>query len=71
MLWLRIYKKTREAISRFCTCFDNNICGKRDAHLENLRQEAQKWGIDYRLVLTDKPLDGALREYLAVRQGRM
>jgi uncharacterized protein (DUF58 family) len=44
---------------------------KRDAHLENLRQEAQKWGIDYRLVLTDKPLDGALREYLAVRQGRM
>lgn len=44
---------------------------KRDTHLESLRTEAQKWGIDYRLVLTDKPLDGALREYLAVRQGRM
>jgi len=27
-------------------------------------------GMDYHLLVTDQPLDGALREYLAIRQGR-
>ncbi len=44
---------------------------KRDAHIGALRAEAQKWGVDYQLLTTDKPLDAALREYLAVRQGRL
>ena len=27
-------------------------------------------GMDYHLLVTDQPLDGALREYLTIRQGR-
>jgi len=26
--------------------------------------------MDYHLLVTDRPLDGALREYLTLRQGR-
>ena len=44
---------------------------KIDAHIESLRSEAKKAGVDYFLVQTDRPLDAALREYLTVRQGRM
>jgi uncharacterized protein (DUF58 family) len=49
---------------------DSFQTAKRDAHLAALSEEARKLGIDYRLVFTDKPLDGALREYLSARQGR-
>jgi uncharacterized protein (DUF58 family) len=44
---------------------------KIDAHMEALRDESKKSGVDYFLVKTDRPLDAALREYLTVRQGRM
>lgn len=44
---------------------------KINAHIEGLRTEAQKAGIDYFMVETSRPLDEALREYLMVRQGRM
>jgi uncharacterized protein (DUF58 family) len=44
---------------------------KIQAHLEALRTEAQKAGIDYFMVETSRPLDEALREYLMVRQGRL
>jgi uncharacterized protein (DUF58 family) len=44
---------------------------KVQAHLEALRTKAQSSGIDYRLIETSQPLDEALREYLAARQGRM
>jgi len=44
---------------------------KMQAHIEALKAEAQKNGLDYFLAVTDRPLDAALREYLAVRQGRM
>ncbi|HTV51622.1 MAG TPA: DUF58 domain-containing protein [Steroidobacteraceae bacterium] len=40
------------------------------AHIEALRAGARAAGIGYRLLPTHEPLDGALREYLAVRQGR-
>ena len=43
---------------------------KMDAHREDLKSRAQGSGIDYFLVDTSKPLDAALREYLAVRSGR-
>ena len=39
-------------------------------HIEALRDGAQRAGMSYHLLLTDQPLDSALREYLAVRQGR-
>lgn len=44
---------------------------KRDAHIEKLRRSAQNVGIGYHLLKTDQPLDAALREYLAIRQGRV
>jgi uncharacterized protein (DUF58 family) len=44
---------------------------KIDAHLEELKKKAQGAGMDYFLVDTSKPLDAALREYLAIRTGRM
>jgi uncharacterized protein (DUF58 family) len=45
--------------------------GERIArHIEALRDGAQRAGMSYHLLLTDQPLDSALREYLAVRQGR-
>ena len=45
--------------------------GKIDAHVEDLRTRAQGAGLDYYLIDTSRPLDSALREYLAIRKGRM
>jgi uncharacterized protein (DUF58 family) len=45
--------------------------GKMAAHLEDIRQRAIASGIDYFLCDTSRPLDAALREYLAVRVGRL
>jgi uncharacterized protein (DUF58 family) len=44
---------------------------KVKAHLEAIKSRSEGAGIDYRLVETSQPLDEALREYLAARQGRM
>lgn len=41
-----------------------------ERHVEELRRLARGAGIGYQLLTTDAPLDGALREYLAVRTGR-
>ncbi|HKV04821.1 MAG TPA: DUF58 domain-containing protein [Candidatus Acidoferrales bacterium] len=41
-----------------------------DAHITGLRDGARASGMDYHLLVTDQPLDGALREYLTIRQGR-
>jgi hypothetical protein len=35
-----------------------------------LRERAQGAGMDYFLLVTDRPLDSALGEYLTIRQGR-
>ena len=35
-----------------------------------LRESRAGAGMDYYLLVTDRPLDGALREYLTIRQGR-
>jgi uncharacterized protein (DUF58 family) len=43
---------------------------KINAHIEGLRDAARRSGIDYFLLRTDRPLDEALREYMAVREGR-
>jgi uncharacterized protein (DUF58 family) len=39
-------------------------------HIEALRESAQRAGLGYHLLPTDRPLDHALREYLTLRQGR-
>jgi len=44
---------------------------KIDAHIEALQTRARAAGLDYFLMNTARPLDEGLREYLAVRQGRM
>jgi uncharacterized protein (DUF58 family) len=43
---------------------------KIDAHLADLRDRAQAAGMGYCLLMTDRPLDDALREYLTLRGGR-
>ncbi len=45
--------------------------GKIDAHLEEIRSKSRGAGLDYFLIDTSRPLDGALREYLGIRGGRM
>ena len=41
---------------------------KMDAHIEQLRSRTRAAGMDYQLLVTDQPLDEALREYLSLRQ---
>ncbi len=43
---------------------------KIDAHISALRDGAKGAGMDYHLLVTNKPLDGVLSEYLTIRQGR-
>lgn len=44
---------------------------KIDSHIEALGAKARGAGMDYFLMDTARPLDEGLREYLAVRRGRM
>ena len=44
---------------------------KIDTHIEALSSAARSAGLEYFLMNTDRPLDEGLREYLAVRKGRM
>jgi len=41
---------------------------KVDAHIEQLRSRARGAGMDYQLLVTNQPLDNALREYLSLRK---
>ena len=41
---------------------------KIEAHIEQLRSRTRAAGMDYQLLVTDQPLDAALREYLTLRQ---
>jgi uncharacterized protein (DUF58 family) len=68
---LFIDMETEEAMEVSPDYTQNEYRRKIDAHIERLRTEAQKAGIDYFLAVTDRPLDEALREYLSVRQGRL
>ncbi len=68
---LFIDMETEEAMEVSPDYTQNEYRRKIDAHIERLRSEAQKAGIDYFLTVTDRPLDEALREYLVVRQGRL
>src|SRR6185437_10240177 len=39
-----------------------------DAHIDALRTRSRSAGMDYQLLVTDQPLDAALREYLTLRE---
>jgi len=43
---------------------------KVEAHLADLRNRTRAAGMGYYLLMTDRPLDEALREYLTLREGR-
>jgi MoxR-like ATPase len=43
---------------------------KIDAHIEQLRSRTRASGMDYQLLVTNQPLDAALRSYLALRKER-
>jgi uncharacterized protein (DUF58 family) len=42
-----------------------------DSHIESLSSKARGSGLDYFLMDTGRPLDEGLREYLAVRRGKL
>jgi uncharacterized protein (DUF58 family) len=44
--------------------------GRMAAHIAELGERTRGAGMDYFLLETDRPLDAALREYLAIRHGR-
>jgi hypothetical protein len=44
---------------------------KMGAHMADIESRAKGAGLDYFLVDTARPLDAALREYLALRTGRL
>src|SRR5271170_3548804 len=44
--------------------------GKIETHLADLRDRTLAAGMGYYLLMTDRPLDAALREYLTLRGGR-
>ncbi len=44
--------------------------GKVETHLADLRDRTRAAGMGYCLLMTDRPLDEALREYLTLRGGR-
>jgi len=48
----------------------NEYREKIEAHLTDLRDRTQAAGMGYYLLMTDRPLDEALREYLTLRGGR-
>ncbi len=43
---------------------------KVQSHITQLQDRARSAGMDYHLLVTDRPLDAALRQYLTLRQGR-
>jgi uncharacterized protein (DUF58 family) len=49
----------------------NEYRPKIDSHIERIKKGVQNLGMDYFLADTSRPLDAALREYLAIRTGRM
>jgi uncharacterized protein (DUF58 family) len=48
----------------------NEYREKIEAHLSDLRDRTRAAGMGYYLLMTDRPLDAALREYLSLREGR-
>src|SRR6516225_7952130 len=62
--------ETNESLEVSPEYIRNDYGKKMDAHIEALRDRAIGAAMDYYLLVTDQPLDGALRQYLAIRQAR-
>ena len=46
------------------------VSDRVNSHVADLQTRTRAAGMDYHLFVTDHPLDGALRQYLSLRQGR-
>jgi uncharacterized protein (DUF58 family) len=62
--------ETQESIEVTPDYTRHEYAQKMDAHLTQLRDRTRGAGMDYHLLVTDRPLDDSLREYLTLRQGR-
>jgi hypothetical protein len=62
--------ETRERMEITLEYAHDDYRKKMSRHLEELRDRARGSGMDYYLLVTDRPLDDALREYLMIRAGR-
>jgi uncharacterized protein (DUF58 family) len=60
--------ETDEKIEVIPEYVNTNYRVRVDTHIEQLRLRALAAGIDYQLLVTNQPLDAALREYLSLRQ---
>lgn len=67
---LLVDMETNEAIEATPDYARHEYRAKIGAHIEALRTQTRQAGMDYAPLQTDRPLDDALREYIAVRQGR-
>jgi hypothetical protein len=68
---LLIDVETKDSIEVSPEYVNHEYRRKVDAHIAELQTRARAAGLDYFLMNTGRPLDEGLREYLAVRQGRM
>jgi uncharacterized protein (DUF58 family) len=63
--------ETDEALEVTPEYAQHDYRAKMDAHIKQLGERVRAAGMEYYLLPTDRPLDGALREFLTLRQGRM
>jgi len=68
---LLIDVETKDAIEVSPDYVNHDYRQKMDAHITALETRTRAAGMDYFLMNTSRPLDEGLREYLAIRQGRM
>jgi len=64
-------ENAREALEVSPEYARNEYRRRIDRHIEDLGSKARSAGLDYFLMNTGRPLDEGLREYLAVRKGRL
>jgi len=63
--------ETDEAMEVTPEYAQHNYREKMDAHIKQLSERVRAAGMEYCLLVTDRPLDAALREFLTLRQGRL
>jgi uncharacterized protein (DUF58 family) len=63
--------ETDEALEVTPEYAQHDYRAKMDAHIKQLGERVRAAGMEYYLLVTDRPLDGALREFLTLRQGRL
>jgi uncharacterized protein (DUF58 family) len=63
--------ETEEALEVTPDYAHHEYRAKMDGHIKALSEKVRAAGMEYQLLQTDLPLDGALREFLSLRQGRL